>query len=150
MPQGTAVVILGVIGIVAFGSINSGLKEDFSLDSLVHLWARLGWIGYFLLMGSAIVIQYICNLQLEDVYHTRAEIPVLPAHRAPAPRVSEPMGLWAGVREKWATGMKSLRYRMETWAENRDEKVIAWTLGIGWACNGGALAGACLVFAKAT
>jgi len=77
-------------------------------------------------------------------------MPVLPAHRAPAPRMPEPVGLWAGVRGKWDVAMKSLRHHMETWAESRDEKVIAWTLGIGWACNGGAMAGACLVFAKAT
>jgi len=30
-----------------------------------------------------------------------------------------------------------------------NDKQIAWTLGIGWACCGGGLAGMCLVFAKA-
>ncbi|KAF8325224.1 uncharacterized protein EI90DRAFT_3073443 [Cantharellus anzutake] len=147
---GTAVVILGVIGIVAFGSINSGLKEDFSLGLLAHLWARPGWIGYFLLMGSAIIVQYICNSQLENVYHARAEVSVLPAHRMPTPRTPEPRGVWAKAKTKWDSAMETLRKRMETWTSDRDDKVIAWTLGIGWACNGGAMAGACLVFAKAT
>lgn len=101
-------------------------------------------------MGSAIVIQYICNLQLESVYHVRAEISVLPAHRVPAPRTPEPKGMWARVTVKWEAAMKSMRDRMETWAAERDDKVVAWTLGIGWACNGGAMAGGCLVFAKAT
>ncbi len=31
----------------------------------------------------------------------------------------------------------------------KDDKTLAWTLGIGWACCGGGLAGGCLVFAKA-
>src|SRR5260370_5781328 len=89
-------------------------------------------------MGSAIIIQYICNLQLENVYHARAEISVLPAHRPPAPRMPEPTGLSAWIRKKWDIAMKPLRDRIETWAENRDEEGIASTLGIGWACNGGA------------
>lgn len=38
---------------------------------------------------------------------------------------------------------------LETWTAAHDDKRIAWTLGIGWACLGGALAGGCLVFAKA-
>ena len=40
--------------------------------------------------------------------------------------------------------------KLEEWTIGRDDKVIAWTLGIGWACAGGSLAGECLVFAKAT
>jgi len=39
---------------------------------------------------------------------------------------------------------------LERWAAGRDDKQVAWTLGIGWACLGGGLAGGCLVFAKAT
>ncbi|KAF8897042.1 hypothetical protein CPB84DRAFT_1781404 [Gymnopilus junonius] len=40
--------------------------------------------------------------------------------------------------------------RLEEWAAPKDDKQVAWTLGIGWACCGGGLAGGCLVFAKAT
>ena len=40
--------------------------------------------------------------------------------------------------------------RLEIWAAPKDDKQVAWTLGIGWACCGGGLAGGCLVFAKAT
>lgn len=39
--------------------------------------------------------------------------------------------------------------KLEGWTAGKDDKVIAWTLGIGWACAGGGLAGECLVFAKA-
>ena len=39
---------------------------------------------------------------------------------------------------------------VEWWAGPKDDKQVAWTLGIGWACCGGGLAGGCLVFAKAT
>jgi len=39
---------------------------------------------------------------------------------------------------------------LEVWTAPKDDKQIAWTLGIGWACCGGGLAGGCLVFAKVT
>jgi len=39
--------------------------------------------------------------------------------------------------------------KLEEWTAEKDDAVIAWTLGIGWACAGGGLAGECLVFAKA-
>jgi magnesium transporter len=39
---------------------------------------------------------------------------------------------------------------LEVWTAAKDDKQIAWTLGIGWACCGGGLAGGTLVFAKAT
>jgi magnesium transporter len=150
--QGTAVVILGVIGIVAFGSINSGLKEYFSLELLAHLWARPGWIGYFLIMTTLIVVQYICNTQLEAVYTARQEISVLPSHRTPIPRSQEtqPVGYFTKVAALWSRTMQKLRDIMEAWTAPKDDKTIAWTLGIGWSCNGGAMAGGSLVFAKAT
>lgn len=46
--------------------------------------------------------------------------------------------------------MSKLRELMEKWTAAKDDKTIAWTLGIGWACGGGAMAGGSLVFAKAT
>ncbi|KAF8320817.1 hypothetical protein DL93DRAFT_2131210 [Clavulina sp. PMI_390] len=152
--QGTVVVILGVIGIVAFGSINKGLKEYFSLALLSSLWSRGRWIAYFILMTTAIVVQYISNTQLEAVYHARSEISVLPSHATPRARTAIPSGkvglTWFRVSQMWSVAMAKLRDWMENWTASKDDKTIAWILGIGWACNGGAMAGGSLVFAKAT
>ena len=49
----------------------------------------------------------------------------------------------------WDNSMMWTREKLELWTAHHDDKRIAWTLGIGWACCGGGLAGACLVFAKA-
>lgn len=57
---------------------------------------------------------------------------------------------WAKLSEAWGRGMGALRERMERWTESKGDKTVAWILGIGWACNGGAMAGGSLVFAKAT
>jgi len=152
---GTAVVIVGVIGIVAFGSINSGLKEYFSLALLSHLWARPGWIGYFTLITSVIVIQYISNTQLEAVYHARSEMAV-PSNSNTGIRSSRRTSSGRAkiartkLSEAWGRGQNALRELMERWTENKGDKTVAWILGIGWACNGGAMAGGSLVFAKAT
>jgi len=42
-----------------------------------------------------------------------------------------------------------VKLKLEAWTAAHDDMQIAWTLGIGWACCGGGLAGMCLVFAKA-
>ncbi|TFY73310.1 hypothetical protein EWM64_g10701, partial [Hericium alpestre] len=47
---GTVVVILGVIGIVAFGSINTGLSTETDAHHLAYLWGRGGWLGFFIVL----------------------------------------------------------------------------------------------------
>jgi hypothetical protein len=59
-------------------------------------------------------------------------------------------GFFGKVRAAWAGMMTWVKDTLERWAIKRDDKQVAWTLGIGWACLGGGLAGECLVFAKAT
>jgi hypothetical protein len=54
------------------------------------------------------------------------------------------------VGTAWNTLMLYITGGLEIWTAPKDDKHIAWTLGIGWACCGGGLAGGCLVFAKAT
>lgn len=133
-------------------------QEYFSLELLSHLWARGRWIGYFVLMTTAIVVQYISNTQLEAVYHARSDISVLPSHTTPRPGRSGNPGrgrgsikaIWYKIADSWDNAMAKLRELMENWTAAKDDKTIAWTLGIGWACNGGAMAGGSLVFAKAT
>ena len=53
------------------------------------------------------------------------------------------------VKAMWDSVMLRVRIALESWTAPHDDKRIAWTLGIGWACCGGGLAGGCLVFAKA-
>lgn len=60
------------------------------------------------------------------------------------------IGIVSGVKSTWDTLINWVTDRLELWVAPKDDKQIAWTLGIGWACCGGGLAGGCLVFAKAT
>ena len=59
-------------------------------------------------------------------------------------------GLFLLIKYFWDAMITFVTDRLEVWAAPKDDKQVAWTLGIGWACCGGGLAGGCLVFAKAT
>ncbi|KZT43473.1 hypothetical protein SISSUDRAFT_1057486 [Sistotremastrum suecicum HHB10207 ss-3] len=142
---GTLVIVVGVIGIVSFGSVNSGLETDMSLARLSKLWGRPGWILFLLFMSAAIFLAYTVIGQLDAVLNFRAELnsePQLTALPFNAGRV-------ARARHTWNRWMFRLREKLEERTSYMDDKNLAWNIGVGWACIGGFLAGGCLVFAKA-
>lgn len=147
--QGTVVVILGVIGIVAFGSINSGLGTATDAAHLTHLWTRTNWLLFFFFMAFALVFLYIFVSQLDIVLAARSDLSALSS--IPGGSFALGRGTTFGVRmaRRWERLMVAVRERLEVWTASHDDKRVAWTLGIGWACCGGGLAGGTLVFAKA-
>ncbi|PPQ63488.1 hypothetical protein CVT24_005145 [Panaeolus cyanescens] len=161
---GTVVVILGVIGIVAFGSINSGLTTDTDVAHITYLWRRGGWLSYFFTMSLVLFLVIVFTSRLDFVLAARADLAAVPfsATRpvmqgsAQSPSfirkgwLRKVFGLLIFIKYIWDTGISWTTDRLEQWAGPKDDKQVAWTLGIGWACCGGALAGGCLVFAKAT
>ncbi|KAI0311618.1 hypothetical protein OF83DRAFT_1177400 [Amylostereum chailletii] len=147
---GTVVVIIGVIGIVAFGSINTGLSTETSAAHLATLWSRGGWIVYFIVMSLSLTLLYIFTAQLELVLNARSDLSAEPFSGMSARmRPAGGTGFFARVRGWMRWTMVWIAEWLEMWTAGKDDKVIAWTLGIGWACGGGGLAGECLVFAKA-
>ncbi|KAH9994928.1 hypothetical protein BJV74DRAFT_341485 [Russula compacta] len=148
---GTVIVILGVVGIVAFGSINTGLSEESSAAHLAALWGRLGWLSYFFLMSLSLALLYIFTTQLDLVLSSRSDLSGQPFAGMSARTPKAPHGgLLVRFKGLWSWSMIWMAEKLEEWTARKDDKVIAWTLGIGWACAGGGLAGECLVFAKAT
>lgn len=155
--QGTVIVIVGVIGIVAFGSINSGLGTETDAAHLTHLWTRANWLLYFFCMAFALIFVYIFVSQLDIVLAVRSDITSTPS-AAYAGSLGLGRGLNVGAKGvtfgarlmmRWEKLMMAVRERLEVWTASHDDKRVAWTLGIGWACCGGGLAGGTLVFAKA-
>ena len=168
-PQGTVVVILGVIGIVAFGSINSGLTSETDVEHITYLWRRGGWLGYFFLMSFTLFSLLIFTSRLDAVLAARTEMAAAPfsapiTQDSGLPVSNIPLRVGAGRKSwfarifamflvfkySWDAMITFVTDRLEVWAAPKDDKQVAWTLGIGWACCGGGLAGGCLVFAKAT
>ncbi|KAJ7217977.1 hypothetical protein GGX14DRAFT_598966 [Mycena pura] len=152
-------ILLGVIGIVAFGSINSGLGTETDVDHLTSLWRRGGWLGYFFVMAISLIFLVIATGKLDAILAARQDLSSVPyATGRPATGSAESdlrsqhavvKTLWT-IRRVWESLMVLLAEWLERWTAPKDETTIAWTLGIGWACCGGGLAGGCLVFTKAT
>ncbi|KAF6761236.1 hypothetical protein DFP72DRAFT_804394 [Ephemerocybe angulata] len=162
---GTVVVVLGVIGIVAFGSINSGLSQETNAEHLAQLWRRGGWLGYFFAMGAALSLLLIFTSCLDAVLVARADLQAIPTNRTGLRNsiasasvagtgrrgfFGKVFGVFFAIRAAWNWTMTWITDMLELWAQPKDDTTVAWTLGIGWACCGGGLAGGTLVFAKAT
>lgn len=144
---------------MAFGSINSGLATETDVAHLTYLWRRPGWLGFFFCMVGALFVVGTGVVQLDGLLTARVEdetdlgmndtggsgIPT-----SVGGRTQGKVGFFRKVRNVWAWLMAWVKEMIELWTMGKDDKQIAWTLGIGWACLGGALAGGCLVFAKAT
>ncbi|KAG7098606.1 hypothetical protein E1B28_000529 [Marasmius oreades] len=161
---GTIVVILGVIGIVAFGSINSGLASETDVGRLTYLWNRGGWLLYFFLMSFALFLLLLFTTKLDAILAARSDISAVPFAGYPSSTRNNDANspqlngggasivkkTWLKVKQFWANASIKTSQLLETWTAPKGDKAIAWTLGIGWACCGGGLAGGTLVFAKAT
>ncbi|KAJ6593981.1 hypothetical protein B0H19DRAFT_918238 [Mycena capillaripes] len=156
---GTVVVVLGVIGIVAFGSINSGLAQETDVEHLTSLWRRGGWLGFFFFMTLSLILLLVATGKLDAMLIARSDlssVPFAPGLPTSRPAESDPRSqnffvkTVGTVQRIWHSAMVLLVEWLELWTAPKDDTTIAWTLGIGWACCGGGLAGGCLVFAKAT
>ncbi|KIJ67914.1 hypothetical protein HYDPIDRAFT_148005 [Hydnomerulius pinastri MD-312] len=148
---GTIIVVLGVVGIVAFGTINSGLSSETDVEHLTALWRRGGWLTFFFCMTFALIFVLIFTSSLDAVLAARTDINSEPFAGMSARRSPTSSTTFLGkVKNNWTTSMLWVKEKLEVWTAPQDDKQVAWVLGIGWACCGGGLAGGCLVFAKAT
>ncbi|KAF9268923.1 hypothetical protein L218DRAFT_892568 [Marasmius fiardii PR-910] len=160
---GTVVVILGVIGIVAFGSINSGLASETDVLHLTYLWRRGGWLLFFFLMSFALLLLLLFTTKLDAILAARSDLSAVAFAAYPSSTRNDVNTSHASTRDAgivkvtlskakqlWARTSIKISQLLETWTAPKDDNAIAWTLGIGWACCGGGLAGGTLVFAKAT
>ena len=127
------------------------------LERLTVLWSRPGWLFYFILLqGFPLFLLFTGAAQLEAVLVARSDIAEVPfagqsgtGSRLRGRRQNGFIGFVQRLRVHWDAAMHWTREKIEAWSMNKNDKTLAWTLGICWACCGGGLAGECLVFAKA-
>jgi magnesium transporter len=124
------------------------------VNHLTHLWRRGGWLGFFFFMTISLILVIIFTASLDAVLAARSEINAEPfagmgARRSRNVSKAKPASFLGNAKEKWETIMIWVKEGLEIWTAAKSDKQIAWTLGIGWACCGGGLAGGTLVFAKA-
>ena len=120
-------------------------------------------------MSFALIFLLIFTSRLDAVLAARTDLvavpfsaPIIQGSGSPVFNVPLKVGArrtsWFGrilslilaIKYAWDAMITFVTDRLEIWASPKDDKQVAWTLGIGWACCGGGLAGGCLVFAKAT
>ncbi|KAF9070535.1 hypothetical protein BDP27DRAFT_588572 [Rhodocollybia butyracea] len=132
---GTIIVVLGVIGIVAFGSINSGLTAETDVDHLTYLWRRGGWLAFFFFMSFALITLLWCTSKLDAILVSRTEIIPVPlsAARPNTTSSSRDSAVVVAVRRlqmAWLFISTKVGDWLEHWNAAKDEKTIAWTLGL--------------------
>lgn len=102
-------------------------------------------------MSIALLVVLKFTYSLDAVLASRADITSEPFTGMSARRSLSPSTTFIGKAKNAYTSFSLwLKEKLEIWTAPKDDRQIAWILGIGWACCGGGLAGGCLVFAKAT
>ncbi|CED82735.1 Magnesium transporter NIPA [Phaffia rhodozyma] len=139
-----------VILILVFASINSGLSNTLSLDRLYVLWGRGGFLFYFflqiLVLFSAWETVHMLALILRNQTSNEDEIE---QHLSTGPHKHIPK-FFHPVQAYHKSAQRFLSVKLSVLLGRSSEKHLAFCTGIGWASVGGAMAGASLVFAKAT
>ncbi|WWD15965.1 hypothetical protein CI109_100389 [Kwoniella shandongensis] len=152
--RGTAVIIVGVILIIVFSSINHGLIQSLDITRLNSLWTRGSWIAYFIFIILFTSFVYLLSNLLAAFLASRASFSPLPSPslELPTSRPKSPNAI-KGFFQKIGRGQKKIESialrRMESMFQRTDDARLIWLQGIGWAVTGGSLAGLCLVFTKA-
>lgn len=101
-------------------------------------------------MAISLVCTYIFTNELETVLSARSDLSAEPFAGMRARRTEIPSSsIVIKVRNQIENFLMWLREKLDVWTAPHEDKQIAWTLGIGFACCGGGLAGLSLVFAKA-
>lgn len=151
--NGTAVIVLGVILILIFSSINHGLSQTIDIPTLNELWTRASWLAYYVFLILFTGTTYFISHLLAALLASRASYSPLPSptiqigSRAPAP--GNAVKVLAGkVWGSWKTFEGKVLRRMEGMFSRTEDSRLVWLQGIGWSVCGGSLAGLCLVFTK--
>lgn len=141
--KGTAVIVLGVILILVFSSINHGLSQHISISDLNGFWTRASWIAFFVLLILFTTITYTISSLLKKLLASRASYSPI---SSPTQQKTLRFARWRMLVNRY---QKAALVRMERLFGRTGDARLLWLQGVGWAVAGGCLAGGCLVFTKA-
>lgn len=144
---GTAVIILGVCGVVGFGNLRTtdGEEENLDLEVLKRLWGRAGWIVYFLALEAVSFLSFWLARIIDAVWTERQELETQQYHRERPGSNESHLQRFNRIRRTFRHAVKA---RIENWSVSKPDLVIRKTAGVAWSVSGGLLAGQTLVFAK--
>jgi uncharacterized membrane protein len=161
---GTLVVVIGVIGVVAFGNIRrAGIDQEanISFSTLQTLWGRPAWIFYFIGLEIVTIALVWAAGAFDDVLQDREAEEVedegtqddlafaMRGGRGQTAREADAnAGLWARIKAKERAFRSWTKGWMERWAMSRADESVRRVCGLLWSLAAGLLAGQTLVFAK--
>ncbi|TXT12631.1 uncharacterized protein COLE_03041 [Cutaneotrichosporon oleaginosum] len=148
--RGTGFIVLGVILIVIFSSINHGLKQELSVDELSELWRRGSWLSYFFVLIFATWVVYLVGDLLHKVAKQRASFSPLPSPTmGRGSRPPPALNTFQRSLAQWRAWENTILGHLERLLQRTPDTRVQWLEGIFFASCGGSLAGLCLVFTKA-
>ncbi|KAK6903006.1 hypothetical protein L486_06461 [Kwoniella mangroviensis CBS 10435] len=152
--HGTIIIILGVILIIIFSSINHGLTQSLNIERLNSLWSRASWLAYFLFIVLFTASTYLVSSLFASLLASRASFSPLPSPtlELPTSRPKSTNAIKSFFKRisKTVKGIENIAVRrLEAFFARTDDARLTWLQGMGWAVTGGSLAGLCLVFTKA-
>ncbi|ORY62722.1 hypothetical protein BCR35DRAFT_308959 [Leucosporidium creatinivorum] len=167
---GTLTIVLGVVGVVAFG--NHRAQTDFdkesnlSLSLLKEIWARKEWVAYY----SALQVTTASFFWLSTIVH-QVCMARITDERGDAEREADIEGMLDGgggrrgsiegagfvaKARRWKAGFdkshgqlrRRVRRMVEKYSQSRPDSTIRKLAGLCWSVTGGLLAGQTLILAK--
>ncbi|GAA94759.1 uncharacterized protein L969DRAFT_97276 [Mixia osmundae IAM 14324] len=164
---GTVTIVVGVVGVVAFGNIRKTSEDpeaNLDLDSLKALWARPSWLVYLVCLEAITIVLFWAAGITDDVLHEREEIgdkheletdgddrAIAAMQAAARARASVPdTSLVATLHQRQTHLRSTLTRKGIRWSQSRSDVIVKKLAGSMWAVSGGLLAGQSLVFAKST
>ncbi|KAJ9093893.1 hypothetical protein QFC21_006266 [Naganishia friedmannii] len=161
--RGTSLIVLGVLCILVFSSINHGLDGVITVERLSQMWSRGNWLAWFFFITFSTIFVYETTHLLALLLKSREslspgptsleedDLPTGGGRRKPPPTYAK-NPLFKTLRAVLGA-VKTLRGKLllhlERALERTDDTRVRYMAGIGWAVVGGSLAGGCLVFTKA-
>ncbi|KAJ9108218.1 hypothetical protein QFC19_002465 [Naganishia cerealis] len=155
--RGTALIVLGVLCILIFSSINHGLDGVITVERLSQMWSRGNWLAWFFFITFSTLLTYEFTHLLALLLKSRESLSPDPAMDDHELSLASTGG---GRRKPSAWGYASnplvkalytiigahrkvrgnLLARLERMLERTDDARIKYIQGIGWAVVGGSLA----------
>ncbi|BGP49693.1 hypothetical protein JCM10450v2_005598 [Rhodotorula kratochvilovae] len=171
---GTAVIIVGVVGVVVFGNQKEktdaiDAESNLSLSLLKELWGRGGWIAFFVVLEVVTVLLWWSSRITHEVCMARVSDDRGDADRdgsgldamidgGGGRRVTNPyegegfVGKVKAVRDAWHRRQGKIRLvvkrQVEQWSVSRPDTSIKQLAAFMWAVTGGLLSGQTLILAK--
>lgn len=158
--SGTALVIVGVIGVIALSNLRDrtilpNYDDNLSLGVLHSLWQRPAWIAYIVIFTVATLVLWWLSGIADDVLRERQtierdepvdELASYGASRRAALRAAH--GAIASARRLQQRFRRLLTGRLESWTASKPDIVLQRTAGIMHAVTGGLLSGQTITYAK--